>query len=322
MEQGLYIDENTGCSDFDIDPGNPDIMYAGMWQFRRTAWDFYSGGNGSGLYKSTDGGETWEELTSDLPEGEKGRIAVRVSPADNNRVYTLVESEKTALYRSDNKGESWEMVNNTPTIRERPFYFALIIPDPVDTNRIYKPGFDLFVSVDGGRKFRTTYFTGGAIHPDFHALWISDKDPNFMYAGTDGGAYTSNDMGSSWQHIRNIPVAQFYHISVDMEKPYNVYGGLQDNSHWSAPSRAPGGVRNSHWNEVSGMGDGFSVIPDKDDNNIVYWQIQGGMFAQTDLRDRSMRFIAPIEDESTGKLRLLMAMMPRHITTLTCANWL
>ncbi|MCK4749295.1 MAG: hypothetical protein KAT15_19715, partial [Bacteroidales bacterium] len=273
-----------------------------MWQFRRTAWDFYSGGAGSGLYKSTDGGETWQELTADLPEGEKGRIAVRVSPADENFVYAMVESKKTALFLSKDKGGSWEMVNNTTTIRERPFYFTLIIPDPVDTNRVYKPGFNLSVSEDGGRKFRNVYFAGGAIHPDFHALWISKKDHRFMYAGTDGGAYSSNDMGSSWQHIRNIPVAQFYRISVDMKKPYNVYGGLQDNGSWSCPSRAPGGIRNHHWHEF-GMGDGFSVYADKEDNNIVYWQIQGGIFAQTDMRDRSIRFIAPIEDETTGKLR-------------------
>ncbi|HEC44916.1 MAG TPA: glycosyl hydrolase [Bacteroides sp.] len=296
----LYVDENTGCSDFDIDPGNPDIIYAGMWQFRRTAWDFYSGGTGSGLYKTTNGGLTWSEITSDLPQGKKGRIAVCVSQPDNNQVFTLIESDKTALYKSTDKGESWEMINNTPTIRERPFYFALLVPDPVDTNKLYKPGKNLSVSQDGGKKFRNM---GGAIHLDFHALWISEKDHNFMYAGTDGGAYSSNDMGGSWQHMRNLPVAQFYHISADMQKPYNVYGGLQDNGQWMGPSRAPGGIRNSHWNEVNGMSDGFSVIPDKVNNNIVYWQMQGGIFAQTDLNNRSVKFVAPIENETTGKLR-------------------
>ncbi len=325
-EKILYVNENTGCSDFDIDPENPDILYAGLWQFRRTAWDFYSGGDGSGLYKSTDGGDTWQELSESLPEGEKGRISVRVSPADENMVYALIESKKTALYLSKDKGSSWEMVNNTNIIRERPFYFALIIPDPIDTARVYKPGSNVSVSEDGGRKFRSTSFAGGAIHPDIHALWISKKDNRFMYAGTDGGAYTSNDMGSSWQHIRNLPVSQFYHISVDMQKPYNVYGGLQDNSHWTGPSRAPGGIRNSHWYEVSGMGDGFSVIPDKEDNNIVYWQVQGGIFAQTDLHDRSMRFIAPQKDESTGKLRFnwdaAISMSPTSNTVYVGAQYL
>jgi photosystem II stability/assembly factor-like uncharacterized protein len=302
-EKILYVDENTGCSDVDMDPTDPDILYAGMWEFRRTAWDFYSGGNGSGLYKSTDGGETWTEIREGIPEGEKGRVAVRVSPANENRVFALIESETTALCRSDDRGETWKVVNNTPTVRERPFYFALIIPDPVDTNLIYKPGTFLTKSEDGGLKFGNVSFAGGAIHPDFHALWIHPENHRFIYAGTDGGAYTSYDMGSSWQHIRNLPVSQFYHISIDMQKPYNVYGGLQDNSHWSGPSQAPGGIRNAHWNEVSGMGDGFSVIADKEDNQIVYWQIQGGLYFQTDLRDRSMRFIAPQKDESMDKLR-------------------
>ncbi len=299
----LYVDENTGCSDFDMDPSNPDILYAGMWQHRRTGWDFYSGGEGSGLYKSEDGGDSWTEITEGLPQGEKGRIAVRISPADANRVYTLIESDKTALYRSDDKGGSWLMMNSSPSIRERPFYFALIVPDPVDTNLLYKPGTYLTKSEDGGEKFGNVSFAGGAIHADIHALWISRENNRFIYAGTDGGAYTSNDRGSSWQHIRNLPVSQFYHISVDMQKPYNVYGGLQDNYHWKGPSRAPGGIRNAHWSQVSDMGDGFSVIADKEDNNIVYWQIQGGLFAQTDLTDRSMRFIAPQEDETTGELR-------------------
>ncbi len=322
----LYVDDNTGCSDFDMDPDNPDILYAGMWQFRRTAWDFYSGGAGSGLYKSTDGGNSWRELTRGLPAGEKGRIAVRVSPADGSTVYALVESEETALYRSTDQGESWEMVNASAAIRERPFYFALVIPDPVDTARIYKPSTSLSVSEDGGRKFRETAFAGGSIHADVHALWISKKDNRFMYAGTDGGAYRSNDMGGSWQHIRNLPVAQFYHISVDMQKPYNVYGGLQDNSHWMGPSRAPGGIRNTHWNEVSSMGDGFSVMADREDPNIVYWQMQGGLFAQTDMRDRSLRYIAPQEDESTGRLRFnwnaAISMSPTNNAVYVGAQYL
>ncbi len=298
----LFIDENTGCSDFDMDPENPEILYAGMWTFRRTAWDFYSGGTGSGLFKSIDGGATWQEVKKDLPGGEKGRVAVRVSPADANYVYTIVESDTTALYRSTDKGESCEMLNKSPTIAERPFYFCVVIPDPVDTSRVYKPGTFLYVSEDGGRKFRNTSFAGGNIHPDFHGLWIWEKDHRYMYAATDGGLYVSNDNGSSWRHLRNLPVSQFYKVSVDMEKPYNVYGGLQDNGSWAGPSRSYGGIRNHDWQKF-GIGDGFSVHTDPDDHNIVYWQMQGGLFGQTDKRYQSMRLIAPMETEETGILR-------------------
>ena len=321
----LYVDENTGCSDVDMDPDNPDILYAGMWTFRRTAWDFNSGGSGSGLFKSADGGATWEELKTGLPEGEKGRVAVRVSPADPDLVFTIVESDKTALYRSRDKGANWEMLNKTPIIAERPFYFCKIIPDPVDTGRVYKPGLYLNVSVDGGRKFRNAAFAGGNIHADIHDLWIWEEDPRYMYAATDGGVYVSNDFGSSWRHFRNLPVAQFYKISADMEKPYNVYGGLQDNGSWSAPSRSYGGIQNHNWQKF-GMGDGFSVHTDRDDHNIVYWQMQGGLYGQTDKRYQSMRLIAPMETEETDKLRFnwdaAISMSPTDNTVYVGSQYL
>jgi len=324
-EKILYVDEHTGCSDFDLDPEHPEILYAGMWTFRRRAWDFYSGGSGSGLYKSTDGGETWKELTADLPEGEKGRISVRVSPAHPEYVFSIIEADQTALYRSMDRGESWEMLNKTEIAAERPFYFNLIYPDPVDTSRVYKPGFYLNVSEDGGRKFRNTSFAGGAIHPDFHALWVSEKDNRYIYAGTDGGVYVSNDYGSSWRHFRNLPVAQFYKVSVDMEKPYNVYGGLQDNGSWCAPSSSYGGIQNHDWQEF-GIGDGFSVHTDKEDHNIVYWQMQGGLFGQTDKRFQSMRLIAPMETEESGKLRFnwdaAISMSPNSNTVYVGAQYL
>lgn len=321
----LYVDENTGCSDFDMDPENPEILYAGMWTFRRSAWDFKSGGSGSGLFKSTNGGATWEELKTDLPAGEKGRVAIRISHADPGNVFTIIESDTTALYRSNDKGESWEMLNRTPNIAERPFYFCLVIPDPVDERRVYKPGTYLYISEDGGRKFRNTSFAGGNIHPDIHDLWISEKDNSYMYAATDGGVYVSNDYGSSWRHLRNLPVAQFYKVSVDMEKPYNVYGGLQDNGSWAGPSRSYGGIRNHDWQEF-GIGDGFSVHTDKEDSNIVYWQMQGGLFGQTDKRYQSMRLIAPMETEESGELRFnwdaAISMSPKSNAVYVGAQYL
>ncbi|UCF19974.1 MAG: glycosyl hydrolase, partial [Gemmatimonadota bacterium] len=192
-EKVLYVDENTGCSDITIDPQDPRILYAGMWSFRRWPWFFESGGPGSGLYKSTDGGATWKELTVGLPAGEKGRIAVAVAPSRPSVVYALVESESTALYRSDDLGESWQEVNTTYNIEARPFYFAYVVVDPLDFNRVYKPGFSLTVSVDGGKTFTNPLVSafGGGPHSDHHALWINPSRTNELILGTDGGVYFS-----------------------------------------------------------------------------------------------------------------------------------
>ncbi|MDX2443125.1 MAG: hypothetical protein QNK30_04940, partial [Bacteroidales bacterium] len=246
-ENILYIDENTGCSDIAIDPENPEVLYAAMWDFQRKPWTFRSGGKGSGLYKTIDGGKTWEELRNGFPEGILGRIAVSVSPLTPNMVYATVESKESGLYRSDDYGQSWIEVNNTIPNQERPFYFSNILADPVDTNRVYKPSFDLNVSKNKGKNFSIAYVAGGKVHPDMHALWISKRDNNLLYMGSDGGVFVSRDKGSSWSILRNLPVSQFYHVSVDMEKPYNVYGGLQDNGSWYGPSEKSGGITNSDW---------------------------------------------------------------------------
>ncbi len=311
----LYIDENTGCADIAVDPQNPEILYAGMWDFRRQPWTFRSGGPGSGLYKTTDGGETWDRLTNGLPEGELGRIAVTVSPVTPNLVYALVESKESALYRSLDSGESWEKMNTTIPVQERPFYFSLIVADPVDTNRIYKPSFDLNVSENGGKNFRIAYIAGGNVHSDLHAFWVGKKDNNLLYVGTDGGVYVSRDKGSSWSIIRNLPVSQFYHVSVDLEKPYHVYGGLQDNGSWKGPSEKAGGISNAAWVPI-GMGDGFYMFPDLYDKDIVYWQAQGGMFGRYHKNTGEIKFIAPAPDETTDELRFnwnaAVAFSPTH----------
>ncbi len=302
-EKVLYVDENTGCSDLDIDPRDPDILYAGMWDFRRRAYDFRSGGPGSALYRTRDGGKNWEKLTEGIPDETLGRIAVGVSPVDPRTVYALIEAkEEGGLYRSDNKGGSWKLVNDTKPMKERPFYFHQIYPDPVDTNRVYKPSFNLHVSKDKGEKFRIAYVEGGDVHVDHHALWISKKDNDFLYLGTDGGVYVSNDQGSSWRHIRNLPVSQFYKVSADDKKPYNVYGGLQDNGSWTGPSKSPGGITNCDWNNV-GFGDGFSVYADKTDEDILYWQWQGGNFVRYYKSTGERKQIKPYRDKDTEELR-------------------
>jgi len=266
-EKILYIDENTGCADLAIDPENPDILYAGLWDFRRLPYFFTSGGQGSGLYITRDGGSDWEKVTKGIPEGTLGRIAVSVSPVNPNIVYALIESKKSALYKSEDKGIIWKKMNDTPVMGARPFYFSYIVADPIDTNRIYKPGYYLSFSENGGKNFSPTYITGGNVHSDLHALWISKKDNNFLYLGTDGGLYVSNDKGSSWRFIRNLPVSQFYHVTVDNQEPYNVYGGLQDNGSWMASSKSPSGIQNRNWTSV-GYGN-FSSVPSSVINKTV-----------------------------------------------------
>lgn len=298
----LYINKSTGCSSLAIDPENPLVLYAGMWNYRRTAYDFTSGGEGSGLYKSVDGGANWEKLVNDIPAGPTGRVTVAISPIAPYRIYALIESENSALYQSEDKGGSWQQLSKQKAMGERPFYFSNIIPDPVDPMRIYKPGFNLLVSVNGGKQFQGAAVEGGAYHSDLHALYISPKDNRLLYMGTDGGVYISRDRGNTWSHCENLPLAQFYHVSVDMDKPYNVYGGLQDNGSWKGPSSSLGGIQNSDW-ETIGIGDGFNAYADAKDPNIIYWQYQGGRIYRSNQATGEAKFIKPFPDASTGDLR-------------------
>jgi len=321
----LYVDANTGCSDITIDPGNPNILFAGMWEFRRKAYHFNSGGPGSGLYKSTDGGETWTKITTGLPAGNLGRISVAISPVNTDIVYALIEAKASGLYRSDDKGVSWKIVNKTLAMGERPFYFSQIYPDPVDTFRVYKPSYVLNVSEDGGEKFREAYIDGGSVHVDHHAFWIAPGNNKILYLGTDGGLYISNDQGSSFLRANNLPVSQFYKVSVDMERPYNVYGGLQDNGSWVGPSRSVNGIENSDWNYV-GFGDGFSVFPDKGNHDIVYFQYQGGNYYRRYISTGEEKLIKPFKEKTTEDLRFnwdaAIAFSPRFNTMYVGAQYL
>lgn len=303
-EKVLYKNEHTGGADLSIDPENPEIIYAAMWNHRRWPDFFRTGGEGSGLYKSEDGGDSWVQLTNGLPADSVGRIAVDVSPANPNMVYTVVEAkEEGGLYKSYDKGRSWELINETPAMKERPFYFSYIVADPVDTSIVYKPGFQLYISRDGGDSFETGSLLGGmSVHSDHHALWISRKNNNHLYLGTDGGTYVSNDQASTWRILRNLPVSQFYHVSADNQHPYNVYGGLQDNGSWMGPSESPGGIENSDWMNLGG-GDGFYVFPDPYDENIIYWQSQGGNINRYYKDSREVKSIKPYRDEQTEELR-------------------
>ena len=301
----LYVDERTGGADLAMDPQNPDVLYASMWSVRRQAWTFASGGPGSGLYKSVDGGKTWRRLTNGLPAGDLGRIGVAVSPARASRVYAVVEAKKNAFYWSDDGGEHWERGNDSSAdVTWRPFYFANVVPDPKLFERVYKGGLNLSASEDGGKTFTGVGggFGGAPYHSDLHAVWVDPKNTEFIVIGTDGGVYLSLDRGNTWRPCPNIPVGQFYHVSYDMRVPYNVYGGLQDNGTWTAPSTRSGGVPNRMWESLLG-GDGFWAFPDAHDPDVVYCEYQGGHLSRVQLSTGETKDIQPLRAAGDPKLR-------------------
>lgn len=321
-EKILAGDAKTGCADVVLDPMNPNIVYASMWTFRRKGWEFSSGGDGSGFFKSVDGGKTWKKLGTEngLPGGMIGRTCIAVAPSNNNVVYAMVESKKTGIYRSDNKGETWKLMADKVSLTLRPFYFAVLTVDPTDENRVYKPNYQLNVSNDGGKTFETI---GNDTHADHHALWIDPKNPMHLLLGTDGGVYRSLDRGRKWQFFRNLPVSQFYHVSYDMETPYNVMGGLQDNGSWMAPSRAAGALTNSVWRSV-GFGDGFYVVRDRLDKNYIYFESQGGNMIRHHLPTGEIKVIKPLEKAGEPKYRwnwnTPIVQSPKNPKTLYAAS--
>ncbi len=307
-EKILYVDENTGCGDLAIDPQESDVIYAGMWQVRRMPYFFVSGGSGSGFFKSTDGGKNWKKIKKGLPEGDLGRIAFDVAQSRPGTIYGIFEAKKeTALYRSDDMGESWERVNAFLGTKARPFYLAEIKVDPKDHKKLYNLSFILFTSDDGGKSFTTA--GGGSVfpssyHPDIQAIWINPSNPDHLIVGTDGGVYLSFDRGRTFKFLGNIPVSQFYHVSYDMRVPYNVYGGLQDNGSWMGPSKVIGGrgIENRHWRNIGG-GDGFHAFPDPEDPDIVYHEWQGGRLVRVNLKTMEMKNIQPYPQKGEPKYR-------------------
>lgn len=291
----LYVNEKVGCAELVMDPSNPNKLFAAMWEYRRWPWFFKSGGPGSGLYVTYDGGETWTKLSEDqgLPKGDLGRIGLAISKNNPNVVYALIESKKNALYRSDDGGKSWKVVNESPNVAPRPFYYCDLRIDPQNENRIYSLHSNLQVSSDGGKTF-TTLGGQNRVHSDHHALWIHPSDGSFLIDGNDGGVYISHDYGASWRMIDNLPLAQFYHINVDMEIPYNVFGGMQDNGSWRGPSEVweNNGIRNWHWNEV-GFGDGFAALVDASNPDFGYAMSQGGFLIRFNWKTGERKDIRP-----------------------------
>jgi len=298
----LYINEKAGCADVAIDPTNPDIVYASTWEFRRFPYAFNSGGNGSGMYKSTDGGKTWKELKQGLPAKPFGRIAFALAPSAPQNLLAIVESKETGLYISADGGETWKKQSATMNVVSRPFYFSTLVIDPKDPKRVYRPGYEFSFSDDGGYSFTDASNDGGWVHSDHHALWINPNYTNQMYLGTDGGVYISLDRGATWMFVHNLPVGQFYHVALDNKDPYRMYGGLQDNGSWMAPSAAPGGVNNSCWQSLY-WGDGFWTVPDLTDDNIAYAESQGGSMGRINLTSFKSVDITPQAGQGDEKLR-------------------
>lgn len=277
-EKVLYVAPDAGCADLAMDPADPAVLYAAIWQVRRTPYFFTSGGPASGLYRSLDGGTTWTPVTKGLPSGELGRIALATTPAKPGLVYATVEAKKTALYRSEDRGETWTERNASSAVAGRPFYFSRLVVDPKNADRVYKCGLTISVSDDGGKTFSVLgsgSVFGPSYHFDVHDVWINPRDTDHLIIATHGGAYVSHDRGATWRFVGSLPISQFYHVSYDMAWPYNVYGGLQDNSTWFGPSRRPGGIANKHWQSLTG-GDGFWAFVDPADPDIIYNEYQGG----------------------------------------------
>jgi photosystem II stability/assembly factor-like uncharacterized protein len=302
----LYTNDTSGCADLVMDPSNPNKLIAAMWQHRRTPWSFNSGGIGSGLYVTWDGGKSWKKSGKEegMPEGDLGRIGLAIAPSEPNRIYAMIEATKNGLYKSDDGGSKWELVNSdTQFVTVRSFYFNDIRVDPKNENRLYSLYQPIAVSEDGGKSFRVNA-PNNKIHADHHAMWINPLDPAFIIEGGDGGISISRDRGKTWRFEEQLPLGQFYHINVDNELPYHVMGGLQDNGSWRGPGYIwiDEGIRNSYWDDLNG-GDGFDVAPDPEDANWIYSMSQGGALSKTNVATGERASIRPPTPDLQTRLR-------------------
>ena len=296
-ERTLYVDSLTGAVDLAVDPSDPDVLYAATYQRLRRAWGFNGGGPGSGIWKSTDGGASWSELTDGLPDGDKGRIGLDVAASSPNVVMATVETDDDATqgtYRSEDGGASWERVNR---LNPRPMYYSHIFIDPTTDQRVYVLGTTAYRSEDGGRSFeaiarRPSYDVG--VHADHHALWIDRTDPDHIWLAGDAGLHESFDRGEVFRKVNNFPIGQFYAIGVDMRDPYWIYGGMQDNHSWMAPNETRRwiGIVDDDWQQV-GFGDGMFWDVDPTDARYAYGSSQNGGYFRLDTRTGDMLDISP-----------------------------
>ncbi|HEX3125860.1 MAG TPA: glycosyl hydrolase [Thermoanaerobaculia bacterium] len=296
-EQVLKKDADTGASDVALDPSNPNIVFAGLWQARRRPWELTSGGPGSGLYVSRDGGDTWKQLTgSGLPEGTWGKIGVAVAPSDGRRVYALIEAEKGGLFRSDDGGESWTLATRNRELRQRAWYYTTLTVSPANPNEVWAPNVPMLKSIDAGKTFKQMFLS----HGDHHDLWIDPKDPKRMIGADDGGVDVSTDGGETWNPAA-LPIGQFYHVSVDNRVPFNVAGALQDIGTAQGPSNslAGRGIFNTDWHGVGG-GEAGWVVSDPSDPNIVYAGEYLGIITRYDHRTQDARNVSILPENPSG----------------------
>jgi len=288
----LYVDDTTGVSSLIMDPGNPLVLFAGMWPLKRFPWMLESGGTTGGVFRSLDGGSTWKKLTEGLPEGATGRVGLDAAPSNPRHIYALVESKTGVLWDSNDLGDHWKMVSNNHNLNARPFYFSQLVVSPKDENKVYFLSFGIMLSEDGGKTARTL---GQRVHPDHHSMWIDPENPDRMINGNDGGVYISSDAGRTWRYLDNLPIEQFYSVAQDDQTPYNLCGGLQDNNGWCGPSNSlsRGGITGADWITAVG-GDGEYIVPARGvDTHIVYADSQNGSIQRLNAQNGLNTSIRP-----------------------------
>ncbi|MFN5620601.1 MAG: VPS10 domain-containing protein [Flavobacteriales bacterium] len=294
----LFVNDTAGCADLVMDPFNSNRMLAAMYHYQRKPYHFTSGGKGSGLHLTVDGGATWTKLTdkNGLPEGELGRIGLAFARSNSKVVYALIECAKTGLYRSNNGGLNWELVTEKG-VGDRPFYYHELYVDPSNENHLIYLHSTVSESIDGGKTW-TTLLPYYGVHPDHHAFWWSANNTAFMIEGNDGGLNISRDGGRNWTFVNNLPLGQFYHVDIDMQVPYNVYGGMQDNGSWKGPGYVfhSGGIRSADWQELL-FGDGFDVLPDSHNPLYAYAMSQGGEVHYIQTESGKMSYVKPVHPE-------------------------
>ena len=287
----LFVNDTTGVADMAMQPGNAKVLFAGMWEFRRYPWTLVDGGAGSGIYRSTDGGETWKKLTKGLPEGPLGRVGLAIAPSNPNHIYALIAAKRGMLWQSTDLGDTWTEVSDSHAYDARPFYFSRLVVSPTNENKIYFLSYGLMESDDGGKTARTV---SRGVHPDHHALWIDPQNPDRIIDGNDGGVFLSTDGANSWAYLDSLPIEQFYQVAVSGETPYTVCGGLQDNNAWCGPSSNLGGrsVGGGLWYTVTG-GDGEYAVPAPSDPDIIYVDSQNGSISRLDKKTHLARYARP-----------------------------